>query len=143
MFSLLIHIGDFSMPEEKKMEKKPAPAEPVQSAGSSDSNLFGMLCYLISFWVPLFVLFTDKKNDKFVAFHAYQDLLLTAVVMVYTIIMWVVMMVLTMVTGFGGICVLPFLFLPILVMLFMMWKAWNGERYKLPVIGDFAEKYAR
>lgn len=131
------------MPEEKKIEKKPATMEPVQSSGSSDSNLFGMLCYLISFWVPLFVLFTDKKNDKFVAFHAYQDLLLTAVVMVYTVVMWVGMMVLTRVTWFGGICVLPFLFLPIPVILLMMWKAWQGERYKLPVIGDMAEKYAR
>ncbi len=60
------------MPEEKKVEKKAAAPEPAQSSGSSDSNLFGMLCYFISFWVPLFVLFTDKKNDKFVAFHAYH-----------------------------------------------------------------------
>jgi uncharacterized membrane protein len=132
------------MPEDKKVEKKAAASEPAQSSGSSDSNLFGMLCYLISFWVPLFVLFTDKKNDKYVAFHAYQDLLLTAVTMVYMVAMWVVFFVVSIVTsGIGGFCVLPFLFLPILVMLFMMWKAWQGEKYKLPVIGDMAEKYAR
>lgn len=130
------------MAEEKKVEKK-AAAEPAPSHGSSDSNLFAALCYLISFWVPLFVLFTDKKNDKYVAFHAYQDLLLTVVVIIYTIMIWVVMMVLTFVTGFGGICTLPFLFLPLIVMLFMTWKAYQGERYKLPVIGDMAEKYAR
>ncbi|MFA5411907.1 MAG: DUF4870 domain-containing protein [Candidatus Micrarchaeia archaeon] len=102
-----------------------------------------MLCYLISFWVPLFVLFTDKKNDKFVAFHAYQDLLLTAVTIVYSIVLSIVASVLTMVTGIGGFCVMPLMFLPILVILFMMWKAWQGERYKLPVIGDMAEKYVK
>lgn len=124
-------------------EEKKKAAEPVQSSGSSDSNLFGMLCYLISFWVPLFVLFTDKKNDKFVAFHAYQDLLLTAVTLVCIVVLGVLASVLTMFTGIGGVCVMPFMFLPLLVTLFMMWKAWQGEKYKLPVIGDMAEKYAR
>jgi uncharacterized membrane protein len=131
------------MPEEKKVEKKTVVAAPAPASGSSDSNLFAALCYLISFWVPLFVLFTEKKNDKYVAFHAYQDLLLTAVVIVYSIILWVLMFILSVVTGFGGICVLPFLFVPIVLVLVMTWKAYQGERYKLPIIGDMAEKYAK
>ncbi len=134
------------MPEEKKVEKKAAAAEPAPSH-SSDSNLFAALCYLISFLVPLFVLFTEKKNDKYVAFHAYQDLLLTAVMIVYFIAVVILSAILTAVTfmvgGIGGFCILPLMLLPLVVVVFMAWKAYEGERYKLPVIGDMAEKYVK
>jgi uncharacterized membrane protein len=145
------------MPEEKKVEKKTVAAAPASApasapkktfeGGDKDSNLFAALCYLISFWVPLFVLFTEKKNDKYVAFHAYQDLLLTAAMIVYFIVAAILSAILTAVTavfgGIGGFCILPFMFLPLILILVMTWKAYQGEKYKLPVIGDMAEKYVK
>jgi len=128
------------MPEEKKASAAPA-------AASSDDNLFGALCYIIGIIVPLFVLFTEKKSNKFLAFHAWQSLIFTVV----WIVIWVGLTFLTMVASFatGGIggflgCLFMPLGLVVLIgVLFVAYKAYQGEKYKMPIIGDFAEKQVK
>jgi uncharacterized membrane protein len=121
----------------EKTEEKPAAA-----GSSSDRNLFGALCYIIGVLVPLFVLFTDKKKDKFLAFHAWQSLILTVVMFVVYMGVGILAVILTIVTGIGGMCLLPLYFVPLLAVLFLAYKAYLGVMYKLPAIGDFAEKQA-
>jgi uncharacterized membrane protein len=125
----------------EKTEEKPAP-----KSGGGDDGLFGALCYIISVLVPLFVLFTDKKSNKFLAFHAWQSLILSVVLFVFFFGFMAVTMVLTIVTGgVAGILnclLLPIWFVAILGVLVIAYKAYKGERYKIPVIGDFAEKQA-
>jgi uncharacterized membrane protein len=132
------------MPEEKTSGAK-AAAAPAQS--SSDDNLFGALCYIIGILVPLFVLFTDKKSNKFLAFHAWQSLIFTAV----WIVIWIGLTFLTVVlsfqtSGLGGFLGCLFLPLGLVVLvgvLFVAYKAYQGEKFKMPIIGDFAEKQAK
>ncbi|MDD2655617.1 MAG: DUF4870 domain-containing protein [Candidatus ainarchaeum sp.] len=131
--------------EEKKAEKK-AP-EPAQSSGSGDQGFLAALCYIIGILVPLFVIFTDKKNDKFLLFHAYQSLLFTVALFVIFFAFGVLTMVVSVVSGGIG-SLLSCLMLPIwlvafVAVLYAAYRAYKGERYKLPVIGDMAEKYAR
>lgn len=121
------------MPEEKKA---------AVGSSNSDSKLFAALGYIITVLVPLFVLFTEKKNDKFLAFHAWQSLLLTVAVFVIFMGIGILATILTFVTGFGGLCLMPLYFVPLVVFLFAAYKAYQGEKYKIPVIGDFAEKQA-
>jgi len=131
------------MPEEMKKEAPKAAA----SSGSDDSKLFGALCYIIGVLVPLFVLFTEKKENKFLAFHAWQSLIFSAL----WIVAWVGLSVISSVASIatGGIGSLLFcLFLPlglivVVGVLFSAWKAYQGEKYKLPIIGDFAEKQVK
>ena len=124
----------------EKIEEKPAVG------ASGDRNIFGALSYIISVLVPLFILFTDKKRDKFLAFHAWQSLLITVIMLVIWFGLGAVTLVASFVTmGIGGL--LGCLFLPlslvlIVVVLLAAWKAYKGEMYKLPIIGDFAEKQA-
>lgn len=120
----------------QKMEEK-KPAAPASSGGgssggsmNSDSKLWAALCWVFAPIVGIIVLVTDKKNDKFVLFHAYQSI-------VAAIGLWVLMMVISVVTfGFGFIC-WPLVWL---AFLFFAYKAYQGERFSLPVVGEFAEK---
>ena len=115
----------------EKMEAK--PAAPAASAGTgvgSESKLWAALCWVFAPLVGIIVLVTDKKNDKFVLFHAYQSI-------VAMIGVWVAMMVISVVTfGFGFLC-FPII---LLAFLFFAYKAYQGEKFMLPVVGDFAEK---
>lgn len=133
------------MPEEK----------PATTGESSDRNLIAALCYIPIFFIgilaALYVILTEKKQDKFLAFHAWQSLILTGVcIVVMPVIMItiaIVGMVLATVTmGLGGLLVpcvaLPLSLAVLIAFLFLAYKAYLGEKYKLPVIGDFAEKQA-
>jgi len=106
-----------------------------------------MLCYILGFVTGIiFLVLEPYSKNKFVRFHAFQSIFLSAV--------WLaVRIALGIVTGvaygvFGGFLgllgtlwtLVGLAFLAIVVLL--MVKAYQGERYKLPIIGDLAEKQA-
>ncbi|MBU0591873.1 DUF4870 domain-containing protein [Candidatus Micrarchaeota archaeon] len=119
------------------------------SAGmTDDSKLFGALAYLLTFITGIVMLFV-KKEDAYVKFHAMQSILLGVAMIVVNIIMAVVGGVATLIPGIGwivalvvglvsGVISLGFLILWLL----LMWKAYKGEKWKLPIIGAQAEKLA-
>lgn len=113
------------------MTEETKPAETKTAAGINQ-NVAGLLCYLAG-WITGLVFFLIEKENKFVRFHAMQS-----------IITFGALTVLFMVLGFipfvGGI-IMPFLGLAQLVLwILLMVKAYNGVYFKLPVIGDLAEK---
>ncbi len=116
-----------------------------------DANVGAMLCYLplcgVSLIYSIIVLVTDKTNAT-VRFHAVQSLLLTAVYVVGLIAVVAVGGVMVAVTGSGilgsliglvyGVLIIAFLILMILGCV----KAYQNGSYKLPVIGDLADKWS-
>jgi uncharacterized membrane protein len=114
------------------------------SAGGIQSNVAGGLCYLAGFITGIFFLVADQyKQDRFVRFHALQSIFLSATwIAVYFALgvflailpamLWRVGWLLHSVVGLGFF----------LLWLFMMFKAYNNEQFKLPVIGDLAAKQA-
>ena len=127
------------MAGEKITTAAPTPA----AVGVSDeSKLFGALCYIIGILVPLFVLFTEKKRDKFLLFHAWQSLIFTVAVIVYIIGLGILGMILGFVFPPLACIVFPLWFLPFLAVLFLAWKTYQGEKYMLPTIGEMANKQA-
>lgn len=123
----------------------PTPS-PVAAGLSEESKLFGALCYIIGIIVPLFVLFTEKKKDKFLLFHAWQSLILTAVLIVLFIGFSFVTAAIAFVTmGLGSLlsCLaFPLMIVVGIYVLFVAYKAYQGVKYKIPMIGDYAEKQA-
>jgi len=119
-------------------------ASSPQPASGLQSNVAGGLCYLAGFITGIFFLVTDQyKKDHFVRFHALQSIFLSvAWIAVYfalgvflTIlpgVLWRVGWMLHSVVGLGFF----------LLWLFLMFKAYNNEQFKLPVIGELAAKQA-
>ena len=118
-----------------------------QSTGLT-SNLAGALAYLFGFITGIFFLAVAPYNkDPFVRFHAFQSIFLSIFYIVFS-------MVWGMIFGALFIVSLGFMFSLIalafrvvesaffLLWLFMMFKAYQNERFSLPVIGPLAAKQA-
>lgn len=114
-----------------------------------DSNLKAALCYfplfLINVLASLFFFFTEKDN-KFLRFHALQSLILMVVLIVLVVPIALVSFVLLLIPVIGFI-LYALLWVLICVVflgldLFLMYKAYTGEKFMLPVLGAFAEKSA-
>lgn len=102
-----------------------------------DDALLVLLSYGIPLVPALIILFSDKKNDKFLAYHSWQS-----------IVLWGAMVVASVVVGaFFNIYFIqplaPF-FLPLFylaIWLFAWWcgyRAFQGEYVKIPIVTDIA-----
>lgn len=100
-------------------------------------NIASLLCYLAAPLVAI-VFLVIEKNNRDVRFHAFQGLFLG----IFNIALYIVMNILVRISYyFGYLWSLISLGLFIL-MIVMMIKAYKGEKFKLPVIGDLAEQKA-
>jgi len=97
-----------------------------------DENIEGLLCYVLGFITGIIFLVLEKEN-KFVRFHAMQS---TATFLT----LFVISIVVGMIPFIGFI--ISILITPVWVILWviLMFKAFKGERFKLSIVGDFAEK---
>ena len=98
-----------------------------------EENVEGLLCYVFG-WVTGLIFLIAEKNSLFVKFHAWQSILFSIAM---SIIYWVVGRipfgwVLNVVIGLGAL----------VLWVILMYKAYQGETFKLPVIGDIAYKQA-
>lgn len=129
------------------------PAPKSNDTLQKDSNIVALLAYLGLFIAILVYLL--RKEDRFVRFHALQAILLDLLYMAVFLIVWVVYAVsfLGMFVSFaaGFPLPLPFILFPLifglvgvflLFKLFLMYKAYKQEWYKLPILGNLAEKHA-
>lgn len=123
-----------------------------------DQNLGAMLCYIANFVCYLglvysiIVIVTDKTN-KLVRFHAFQSVFLAICAVVLGIaygVIAAVIAIIAAVVGDWAMLLLPLFMLVMAVigiglfvfMIIAAIKAYGGETYKIPVVGNFAEKYA-
>jgi len=116
------------------------PAPPASQSGLSDSAASG-LAY-ITFIPAIIFLATDPyKQSANVRFHSWQSIFLT--------IAYVAIRIGLIILGhlpFIGLLLIPVSLLIglgfFILWLIVMIKAFNGQRFKIPVVGDFAEKQA-
>ena len=91
---------------------------------ANEQNIKGALAYLLGFVTGIFFLLTEKENE-YIRFHAVQSTLVFGVLFILNFV------------PFLGFFILPF---ALVLWIFLMYKAYSGEKYKLPFIGDFAEQ---
>ena len=126
-----------------------APVAPVAAQATSPSeglqeNAAGLLCYLPGpGWIIALVLFLIDKRS-FVKFHAAQSLIMHVGMIVCGVALGIFMGMLHVLhIFFLGFLLYPLLWLAIILLLiFMMYKAYLNEKYKLPIIGDLGEGLA-
>ncbi|MGH8674928.1 MAG: DUF4870 domain-containing protein [Burkholderiales bacterium] len=104
----------------------------IKTSTGMNQNVAGLLCYLAG-WITGLIFFLIEKENRFVRFHAMQS-----------IITFGSLTVLFMVLGFipfVGWMLMPFVSIAwVILSVLLMVKAYQGEMFKLPVLGDMAEK---
>ena len=129
----------------------------MQNSGKSalglDSNVAAGLAYLPICGVNLImsiIIIATVKDDKLSRFHAFQSLLLLVAALVIEIPAYFLMVILlvmgsTITSILGGLfgLVLAAFGLGVLVFLIIsLIKAFQGEIYKIPVIGNMADNWS-
>jgi len=118
------------------------------AAGSTGmaENVAGMLCYLLG-WITGVIFFVIDKRP-FVKFHAAQAIVTFGGLQVIQIILVFVVggsMFMGGMFGMGALVTLLYGVLSlacVVAWILCMVKAYQGERFKLPFIGDIAENIA-
>jgi uncharacterized membrane protein len=123
-----------------------APQATVATGGGLADNVAGMLAYITIIPAILFLVIEPYNKSRFVRFHAFQNLFLHAAGFVIWVGLFIVSFVLAFIPILGHL-VSFLLWAGLLLGLFVIWiilllKANQGQMYKLPVIGDLAEKQA-
>ncbi|WP_416147969.1 DUF4870 domain-containing protein [Salipaludibacillus sp. HK11] len=102
-----------------------------KSSTGLDENIGGLLAYLGSFVSGIILIFIEKDN-QFIRFHAFQSTFLFGGLAIINL-------VIGFIPFFGAVA--QFLLSPLMVILWIvtMYKAYKGERFKFPIVGDLAE----
>ena len=108
-------------------------SQPAQS-GLSD-NAAGALAYVTIVPAIVFLIVEPYNRNSYVRFHAWQSIFLGIAAIAIDTVLSVIPVVGWMLIPFVG---LGFLVLWVITLL----QALKGKRFKLPLIGDFAEKQA-
>jgi uncharacterized membrane protein len=108
-----------------------APLHTEKSSTGLDANLAAALSYLVGFVTGIIFLVVEKEN-RFVRFHAMQSTLVFAAIVAIDILLQIVPIL--------GALVVIFLVIPAsaVLWLLLMYKAYQGEEFKLPVLGQIA-----
>jgi uncharacterized membrane protein len=95
-------------------------------------NVVSLLCYLLG-WVTGIVFFILEKENKLVRFHALQSIIVFGVLTLASTLLSRI----PIIGGFFGAVIGILMFVLWIV---LMIKAYQGEKFKIPWAGDFAEK---
>jgi len=95
-----------------------------------DEKLSGALCYALCFLSGIFYLIMEKEN-KFVRFHALQSTIWFGAC-------WILSWLVRFVPFIGGLLSGLISLLIFVSWLYLMYMAYKGETFKIPVIGDTA-----
>ena len=108
-----------------------APLHTEKTSTGLDANVSAALSYLVGFVTGLIFLLVEKEN-RFVRFHAMQSTLVFVGIVLVNILLNLV--------PFLGALVAVFIVIPLsaILWLLLMFKAYQGEEFKLPLVGQMA-----
>jgi uncharacterized membrane protein len=125
----------------------PPAAAPVAQSAGMEENIASALCYLVG-WITgvLFLVLDPYNKNRTVRFHAFQSIFLSVAIIPVYIVVGIFTFVLHYIPVIGAlIAVLLYAVLGLglfCLWLFLMYKAYNKEKFVLPLIGPLAEKQA-
>ena len=110
-----------------------------------NKKLEALLSYLLGWITGIIFLLIEK--DSYVRFHAVQSILTFGGLDILIIILSILASIALALGGWGISLILHWIINLIWLLHFVLWivlmiKAYQGERFKLPIVGDIAEKYA-
>lgn len=112
----------------------------IASSGTSETstglapNIAGLLCYVVG-WITGIVFAVIEKKSKFVKFHAWQSIMTFGILTVANLLLFWIPIV-------GWILSWIILIVGLILWIILMVQAGTGKMWKLPGVGDWAEKQA-
>lgn len=106
--------------------------EKDMAEAKGNENMMGAVSYLLGFVTGIIMLLLEKQS-KFVRFHAMQSTILFGGVFVINIALGFIPLL-------GWLAGILLSFVTFILWIVCMWKAFQGEMYKVPYVGDLAEK---
>lgn len=112
---------------EQSVERAP------KTASGLEPNVAAALSYALG-WLTGLVFYLTEPQNRFVRFHAMQSIIVFGALSLLCIFLQII--------PFLGILTVIFLVIPLsaLLWLFLMFKAYQGAHFKLPIVGDIAEQ---
>jgi uncharacterized membrane protein len=98
-----------------------------------DENVAAALAYGMG-WITGVAFLLSERENRFVRFHALQSTITFGALS----LAWMISLSIPFFGWLLAIIVIPFV--SIVLWLLLMFKAYQGERYKLPTVGDMAEQ---
>ena len=133
--------------------QNPPPVQTTKSSTGLDENIAALLSYIFG-WVSGLIFFLIEKDSRLVRFHAMQSILLNVSIGVLAFVVWIVVFILLIIVSqisdalstIVGL-LMTLIWLAFSVGILIAWvlclvKAYQGQYYKLPIIGNFAEKFS-
>jgi uncharacterized membrane protein len=118
----------------KSVDEKTTTSENTAPLSGLAPNVAGALAYSLAFVSGIYFFVTYK--DKFVRFHAFQSIVLFIGLAVVNAVLVSV--------PFLGLMISPLLGVgSVILWVLLMVKAYQNEKFKLPVIGDMAENQTK
>jgi len=112
-----------------------AVSAPVASSGGLTDNVAGALAYVTFIPAIIFLVMEPYNKNKFIRFHAFQCLF-------FTLACFVLGILLMFIPILGAIVGLLLWLGEIGLWIILVLKAYQCQKFKLPVIGDLAEQQA-
>jgi uncharacterized membrane protein len=102
-----------------------------KTASGLDANMAAALSYLAGFVTGILFLLVEKEN-RFVRFHAMQSTIFFIIVVIIDVVLQVIPLL--------GFLLVVFVVIPAsaIVWLLLMYKAYQGDEFKLPLVGQLA-----
>ena len=129
------------------------PAQAGKSSTGLDENIAALLSYIFGL-VGGLVFFLIEKDSRLVRFHAMQSILLSATAFIGFIAIWIAWIVVAIILAMISEVLASLVSIVFGLFMFLFWiailvgvvmcliKAYQKQYFKLPLLGNFAEKFS-
>jgi uncharacterized membrane protein len=126
----------------------PAPTASAGASSGIDENVAAALCYLVGVLTGILFLVIEPYNrNPVIRFHAFQSIFAWIAAIVIGMVLSTISYLFVAIPFIGWLIYIllwtAFSLGVLALWLFLMYKAYNKERFVLPVIGAWAEKQAQ
>jgi uncharacterized membrane protein len=131
--------------------QNPPPNQQGKSGIGLDANIAAALGYIVG--ILALILFFVEKENRFVRFHAIQSVIYSVAMVVLMIVLGILSTIVTIVLAniSSSLAFVGLLFYLLFLLLWLAWfggliyaavKAYQGQMFKLPLVGNMAENIA-
>ena len=98
-------------------------------------NVAGLLCYVLG-WITGIIFLLLEKDNQFVRFHAIQSIIVFGALTVIDVVFRFIPIIGWVIAWIVGV-------IAFILWIVLMVKAYQGQRYKVPVAGNIAEQQSK